>query len=420
MNNTSDTGNSGRKKLFYGFIVVAACFVVMIMVYGLNYSFGVFFKPLAADFGWSKATTSFAYSLMALFSGIVGIFAGRITDKYGGRAIAIISAIAMGGGFLLLSRLASLWEFYLYYTVLIGMGMGSAWPGLMVVPARWFKARRGLMTGIVASGVGIGTLIFPPIASGLIENNSWSYSYAVLGVVAVVSMGIVAWFIKRDPGKVGQRPFGDESVPLEEKGVPLFTGLTLKEGLRTARFYIACGIYMCFGYCLISILIHIAPHAQEMGISPTIAASIVSVIGGASVVSRVLVAGASDKFGVKATLVFSLTLLPVALVLLQVVNNLTVLYIFAALFGISYGGIMSLQSLVTARLFGLRAVGVLMGVITLLYTIGCAVGPTVTGYIFDVTGSYSLAFWIATGIALLACILAIIIKMPAGEKGIRQ
>lgn len=419
MDTNTTTDNSGGKKLFYGFIVVAACFVVMVMVYGLNYSFGVFFKPVAADFGWSKATTSGAYSMMAFLSGIMGIFAGRITDKYGGRMIGIICALAMGGGFLLLSRLASLWEFYLYYSVIIGIGVGSSWPGLMVVPAKWFKARRGLMTGIVASGVGVGTLITPPIASWLIENYSWNVSYASLGIAALVVIGIVAWFIKKDPAKVGQRIYGDDSIPVEG-GVTLLPGLSVPQALRTARFYIACAIYLCFGYCLISILIHIAPHAGEMGISPTIAATIVSVIGGASILSRVLVAGASDRFGVKATLIFSLALLPIALVLLQFVSTLPVLYIFAALFGFSYGGIMSLMSLVTARLFGLRAVGVLMGVVTLLYTIGGAIGPSATGYIYDITGSYSTAFWIATAVAVLACVLAIVIKLPAGEKGMEH
>ena len=416
MNNNPDAGaEAGKKELFYGFIVVAACFVVMIMVYGLNYSFGVFFKPVAADFGWNKAMTSGAYSLMAFLSGIMGIFAGRITDKYGGRMIGIICAVAMGGGFLLLSRLASLWEFYLYYSVLIGIGVGSSWPGLMVVPAKWFKARRGLMTGIVASGVGMGTLITPPIASSLIESHSWSFSYAVLGIAALVVIGIVAQFIKADPSKVGERLYGDTTVAAKGKAHVVLTGLSLGQGLRTVRFYIACAIYLCFGYCLISILIHIAPHAIEMGISPTAAAGIVSVIGGASIVSRILVAWASDKFGVKASLIFSLVLLPIALVLLQFVTSLPLLYLFAAIFGFSYGGIMALMSLVTARLFGIRSVGVLMGMVTFLYTIGGAIGPLVTGHIYDVSGTYSPAFWLTAGIAVLACVLAISIKMPSAE-----
>ncbi len=412
MTNNADTG---KKKLFYGFIVVAACFVVMIMVYGLNYSFGIFFKPVAADFGWNKATTSGAYSLMAFLSGIIGIFAGRITDKYGGRMIGIICAITVGGGFLLLSQLASLWEFYLYYSVVIGIGVGSSWPGLMVVPAKWFKARRGLMTGIVASGVGMGTLITPPIASSLIENHSWNFSYAVLGIAALVVVGIAAQFIKADPSKVGQRLYGDTSVQISGKMKPMLSGLTLKQSMRTVRFYVACAIYLCFGYCLISVLIHISPHAIEMGISPTAAASIVSVIGGASIISRILVAWASDRFGVKATLIFSLILLPIALVLLQFVTTLPLLYLFAAVFGFSYGGIMALMSLVTARLFGLRSVGVLMGMVTFLYTIGGAIGPLVTGYIYDISGSYSTAFWLTASIGLIACILAISIKVPASE-----
>jgi MFS family permease len=152
-----------------------------------------------------------------------------------------------------------------------------------------------------------------------------------------------------------------------------------------------------------------------MGISPTAAASIVSVIGGASIISRILVAWASDRFGVKATLIFSLILLPIALVLLQFVTTLPLLYLFAAVFGFSYGGIMALMSLVTARLFGLRSVGVLMGMVTFLYTIGGAIGPLVTGYIYDISGSYSTAFWLTASIGLIACILAISIKVPASE-----
>jgi MFS family permease len=129
----------------------------------------------------------------------------------------------------------------------------------MVVPAKWFKARRGLMTGIVASGVGMGTLITPPIASSLIENHSWNFSYAVLGIAALVVVGIAAQFIKADPSKVGQRLYGDTSVQISGKMKPMLTGLTLKQSMRTVRFYVACAIYLCFGYCLISVLIHISP-----------------------------------------------------------------------------------------------------------------------------------------------------------------
>ena len=147
---------SEKKGIFYGYAVMAACSITVLMVFGTNYCFGVFFKPMSAYFDWSKAVTSGAFSLNALVSGFLGLFAGHVSDRYGGRIIAVICAFSLGGGFILLSGTSFLWQFYLYYMLVIGIGMGFCWPGLMVMPARWFKARRGLMTGLVAAGGGIG------------------------------------------------------------------------------------------------------------------------------------------------------------------------------------------------------------------------------------------------------------------------
>jgi MFS family permease len=414
-NTNANTPIYNPSRFFYGYVIVSAGFIVMTMTFGINYSFGVFFKPIVAEFGWSRASASTAYSLMAIFSGFLGIFAGRLSDYFGPKIIGILAGLFLGAGYLLLSQTQNIWHFYLFHGLVLSAGIGGCWPGLLPAVAKWFVARRGLMTGIVASGIGFGTITHPPLAEWLISDYGWRAAYFIIGLLTLLLVVGVSQFLKRDPQQIGQLPYGIDAV-MGDKTEYDTGGHRYKEAVRTIEFWQLSTVYICYGYCLHATMVHIAPHVQDMGFSPAHAARILAIIGITSIFARIIIGGASDRFGVKPSLIVGLLILALSLLWLQIATTLPLLYLFAALFGIASGGVISLQALAAGELFGLRSLGIILGPIAFLYTIGGAVGAVISGYIFDLVGSYRPAFWITEGISILAFALTYLLQMPGKAK----
>jgi len=388
-------------KFFYGYIVVLVSTVVMTFTFGVNYSFGVFFTPLRAEFGWTKAVTSAAYSLLTFLAGFLGIFAGRLTDRFSAKVVSIVGGCSLGLGCILMSQIHAAWQFYLIYGLVLAAGIGGPWPSLTATVPKWFVQRRGLMTGIVASGTGIAAIIVPPLISRLIQVYGWRDSYILLGASSLVFIVIAAMFMRRDPHQMGQSLYGEDRVSQERKTQTLRMP-SYREMLHHRQFWKICVIYFCFGFTLHTIMVHIVPHAIESGILPETAAGLMAMIGASSIVSKVMIGTISERIGVKSSLAYSFILLLAALLWLQVAGSLWALRGFASAFGIAYGGIMTLQSVLSAELFGLSSLGLILGSVTFVYTLGSAIGPLLSGYLFDVTRSYSIAFILCAILAAVA------------------
>jgi MFS family permease len=409
-------GNAEKTgRFFYGYVIVSSSVIVMTMTFGINYSFGVFFKPILAEFGWSRASASTAYSLMAVMSGFLGIFAGRLSDYFGPKIIGILAGLFLAAGCLLLSQTQNIWHFYFFHGVVLAAGIGGCWPGLMPAVSKWFTARRGLMTGIVSSGVGFGTITHPPLTEWLIFNHGWRTAYFIIGLLTLLLVVGVSQFLKRDPAQVGQLPYGFEKAEGDKTGYEI-GGHSFKEATRTKQFWLLGTVYVCYGYCLHTTMVHIVPHVQDMGFSASHGAKILALIGVTSIFARIVIGSASDRYGVKPSLLAGLLVLALSFLLVQIATTLPRLYFYATLFGIAYGGVISLQTLAAGELFGLRSLGIVLGTIAFLYILGGAVGAIISGYIYDKIGSYGLAFWIAEGFSLLALVLTFLLRMPPKAK----
>ncbi|MDP2917177.1 MAG: MFS transporter [Dehalococcoidia bacterium] len=382
-----------RPLFFYGYVIVFVAIIVFMMTFGANYTFGVFFKPLSTEFGWTKAVTSSAYSILTISAGFLGIFAGRLTDRFSVRIVSIVMGCFLGIGYILMSQINAIWQMYLIYALIIAPGLGGVWPALTSIVPRWFALRRGLMMGVAASGVGIGTLVLPPVISRFIPVYGWRTSYIIMGAFALTVIVLASLFLKRDPHQTGQPLYGEDKLKPDRK--PPETGtLSLRQVVRSHLFWMVCLIYFLFGFSLHTIMVHIVPHAIETGIQPETAAELLGIIGATTVVSKLVVGSVSDRLGIKLSLVYNFILLTAGLLWLQAATDLWTLRGFAIAFGFSYGGIMTLQSLLAAELFGLSSLGLIVGCVSFIYTIGSATGPVLSGYIFDVTGSYKVAFLI--------------------------
>ncbi|MFC1907596.1 MFS transporter [Chloroflexota bacterium] len=406
----------GKPKFFYGYVVVGISFLISMTIYGAMYTFTVFLEPLLAEFGWSRAATSGAFSLFMVFHGLLYIATGRLTDRFGPRIVITICSIFLGLGYILMSLIDTIWQLYLVYGVIISIGVSGAFIPLASTIARWFILKRGVMTGILTAGVGVGTMLLPRLASWLIEGYGWRNSYVIIGGLLLVVILLAAQFLRRDPYQMGLLPDGrNESGAGTENNEA--TGYWLSAALRTRQFWLLCVVWAGFLYSIMATMVHIVIYATGLGFSPGNAANVMVIIGGFSVIGRLALGYLADRMGIRPSMMVCLIALSILLFWLVFTRDMWSVYLFAVVFGFAYGGLVTLASPLVAELFGLRSHGVLLGIITFVGTIGGAIGPVMSGYIFDIRESYQLAFLVSAIVAAMAAVLALLLRPTTGEQG---
>jgi MFS family permease len=398
-----------RSSLFYGYVIVAAAFLSMAVTSGAIFSFSVFFAPLQAEFGWTRAITSSAFSLNMLVQGMLGVAVGRLNDRFGPRLILTLSGIFLGVGFILVSRIDALWQLYLLYGFVIGIGVGGGPVPLMSTVARWFRARRGLMTGIVMAGFGLGAMTVPPFADWLIRTTSWRWSFVAVGILLLVAVPLAAQFLRRDPAVMGLQPHGGHES-IDGRRVPTTRSLPFSAAVRTRQLWLVVAAFGGFGFAVQTVMVHVVIHARGLGLSPSTAAATMTAIGALGIVGRVGIGSLADRYGAKRLLVAQYALLSLSLFLLATAGEPWGIFGCALVFGFAFGGIVPLNSHIVAELFGLRAHGALLGATGISIGIGGAMGPVFTGYCYDVLGSYTLPFVVCGVVAAASALLTSLVK----------
>ena len=393
---------STRSRPFYGYTIVAASFFMQAVCVGAMVSYGVFFTHLQAEFGWSRTFISGASSLVMLTMGAVGIAFGRVNDRLGPRLILFVSGLLLAGGYLLMSRMQTGWQLYLSYGLMVGIGMSSHDIVTLSTVARWFKRRRGMMTGLVKAGTGTGQFVIPLVASVLIASNGWRTAYAAIGLGILAVYLVAARLMKRSPEEMGLSPDGVHGEVDRASGA---IGVTFSQAVRMPQLWLCCLSYFCVIFGAITILVHIVPHATDLGMEGARAAAVVSTIGAVSVVGRVTMGTASDRIGSRRAFLICFALFISALLWLQVAAAGWMLFLFAVVYGFAHGGFYTVLSPTVAELFGLKSHGAIFGLVYFFGTLGGSFGPVVAGRIFDLQQSYDSAFWLLAGLAVLGLIL---------------
>jgi len=396
--------------------VVAAALCAMMAAYGTRSAFGVFFKPMLTEFGWTRALMSGSLSLSMIIQGPLAIIMGGLNDRLGPRIVLTLAGFLAGLGYLLMSQIGAAWQLYLFHGVIVGVGMSGILVPMLSTVARWFVARRNVMSGIVMAGIGVGTLISPPVANWLISVYEWRVSYIIMGSIVLIVTVLAAQFLKRDPTSMGQLPYGGDEAS-QQVFKARRDGFSLREAVYTRQLWVVFAMFVCLGFIQFSIMLHIVPHITDLGISPASAASILAAIGGMSVAGNVVLGGAGDRIGNRRVCIIGFVLMLVSLFSLVVVTEVWMFYLFAVVFGFGNGGCNTSESPLVAKLFGLNSHGSILGIVSLGFTIGAAIGPFLTGYIFDVTGSYQTAFLVCGAIGIVGLVLAALLAPLKAERG---
>jgi len=404
-----------KARYFYGYKIVAAGFIIQGVCIGAMFAYGVFFKELQAEFGWSRTIISGASSLAFLMMGAFGILAGRLNDRIGPRVLVVVSAGFLGLGYLLMSRMQFPWQLYVMYGVLAGIGFSVHDVITLSTVARWFVKRRGMMSGIVKVGTGFGQLLGPMMATFLLVTFGWRNSNIIIGSVILVALVAAAQVMRRDPRDMGLLPDGGSDMAGGQAAVAANQGFSLKEAARTKQFWIICIAEFTVLCCLLTIVVHIVPYARDLGLAPAYAAGVLSTIGGVSILGRIVMGAANDRIGGRAALIICLIVLFCSFVWLQLATEVWMLFLFAVVYGFAHGGFFTVVSPMVAELFGTGSHGLLFGIILFSGTLGGAVGPLMAGWTFDVTGSYRLVFLVLSVLTLIGFVLLLMLR-PIGAR----
>jgi MFS family permease len=381
---------------------------------GTYIAFGVFFNPLMEEFGWSRAAIAGASSTAFLSMGIFGVLVGRLNDSFGPRRLMSAAAVLLGLGCVLTGRLTTLWELYLYYGIIFGMGLSAIDVIALTTIARWFSHRRGFMTGIVKVGTGAGQFAIPLAASALILLYGWRWTIAIIGAVVAVILVLMAQLLRRDPEALGpkSKPRADMHSPAAPAAA---LSLPLERVFRTVQFWTICMLNFFLVSCLMVVLLHIVPHARDSGIPPVLAAGVLSTIGGVSMLGRFASGLVIDRKGSKAVMGICFVLLLGDLAWLQFADRLWMFYLFGAVYGLAHGGFFTAISPLVAEWFGIHSHGTLFGIVVCFGTLGGAAGPLLAGRLFDLSGSYQSTFWILIALAIVAWVLLLSLR-PVNER----
>ncbi|MEJ8847593.1 MFS transporter [Variovorax rhizosphaerae] len=402
--NATVAGRTGCPALFYGWIVVASAFATTFVGFGSAYTFSAFLSSLQAEFAASRGSVSLVFSLAGFLYFALGVLSGPLADRWGARPLLVAGMVLTGAGMALAGMARTLGEVYAAYAIGIGVGVGLAYVPALGTIQRWFVRRRGFASGLAVSGIGVGTLVMPPLASFLIDHWGWRTAYLGLGVgAAVVGVGM-ALLVADDPRDRGLLPDGDlapVTPPIGAAASPA-VGFGLMEAMKTPRFialYVAC---MLASFGLFVPFVHLVPYALDHGIAQASAVLLLGAIGVGSTAGRFLLGNVADRMGREPALILMYAGMAASLVVWLVSTGLPGLAVFALVFGVFYGGCVALLPALVADYFGGKNIGAIIGVLYTGVAVGTLVGPTAAGYIFDATHSYSLVIVASIGGNLVA------------------
>jgi MFS family permease len=408
---------SCRTRLFYGWYVLAASFVILFFNAGARFSFGVIFKPMIEELGWSRSEISAAFFLNTTVYAISLVAVGRLYDRYGPKWVLILSSILLAAGFAMTSVINAYWQFLIGYGLLAAVGLGgTSIPLIAALMSKWFERWRGLAISLALSGNSVGQFVLIPLFSDTVAEYGWRPPYLAIALIMLgVNVLLAAWVIKGDPHDLGQAPFGQR--PRQDtsnaKGRAVLKDgprdMGLREAMRTRSFWLFnIAMFICGSGDFLTAT-HLIPMVTDFGVSSSTAGSMLAWYGLLSLLGMLVAGPASDVLGNKIPIALTFALRVLLFLLIIQYQTPLAFYAFALAFGFTYLITAPLTPTLIGRLYGFSHVGILSGFITTIHHLGGGFWTYLGGWIFDETGSYHWIFVISAGTALVAVLCTLLI-----------
>jgi predicted MFS family arabinose efflux permease len=403
-------------RIHFAWIVLAALTLCMMASSGLRSVFGVYIKPMEAEFGWSRGALSGAAAISLLLLGATGPLVGRLADRWAPRSLILTSLAVLAAGALGSSLVRALWHVYVTAGLLMALGAGGvAMTTAAALIARWFESRQGLAVGIAAGGMSAGQLVVIPLATALTVWFGWRASFFWLGIsVLALVLPIALALIRNTPEERGLRPYGAAGAVRAAAGArPADTEarVSLTEAARRPQFWLLVATFFVCGFTTSGfVLTHFMPHALEHNFTEFQASSALGVMGAMNVLGTMGSGWLCDRFGRRGPLVTYYFVRGLSLFFLLWVWDVPSLHVWAALFGLNFISTVPPTTTLTARIFGRRSVGELTGWIFFSHQVGGAIGAALTGWMFEWTGSYASAITLGGVLAVVAAGLTLLIR----------
>ncbi len=419
---------NGQNKFFYGWVIVAIATLALLIGNGLSIGgIPVFYKFVQTDLVKSGAVAQdkiqsvygLAPALTFLFAGIFAPVGGFLINRLKARTMMLIGCVILGVGLIIYSQATSAPMVYVSHSL---MGMSLGFVGVLVntvLISNWFLKKRGSALGIVLTGTSFGGVTIPLISTPLIQNFGWRTAMILVSLIIwVILLPAIIFFVKNRPSDIGELPDGENTKPsLENDAKPkenLYeSGMTLWEALRTPIFWVfsLCAALIFYAIFVVSQQLNLYLQGDRIGFTPEQASFVQSMLFAFSIGGKFLFGWLSDRFPPNRVMLLSASTMFLATLTFLFFNSSTV-YFFAIFFGLNYGGTFVLLQLLVAEYFGLKEYGKILGVITIIETIGGAAGTIITGRIADANGGdFTQAFYGIIIVSAIALALVVLLNL---------
>src|SRR5258705_3754388 len=370
----------------YGWVVVGVGALMTCVAFGSMLSLAVFLQPISQDRGWSRSGVSAAATIDFLAMGLAAFFWGALSDRFGTRIVVLSGALLLGTGLVAASQATTLWQFQLAFGVLIGIAAGSFYAPMVAVASAWIEQHRSLAVALVAAGMVVSPLTVAPFASWLVTAYDWR--------TAVLVIGIGGWALLT-PAPFLVRPAAEHATPAAANGTGTpevqWTGA---QALRTPQFITLALAHFACCAAHSGPIFHMVSYAMICGIAPLTAVTVYSLAGFSGLGGRLLLGVLADRFGAKHVLVGGLFVQAMSVATYLAVGHLGEFYALSVVFGLAYGGVMQLYSVLVSEYFGVPIYGSMFGAVSAFSSLGIALGPLAGGWVFDTFHAYN---WLYVG-----------------------
>jgi MFS family permease len=408
-----------RLPFFYGWVVVAVAFVTMGVGVNIRTAFSLLFPPILAEFGWDRGQTAAAFSVGFIAATVYSPMIGMLMDRFGPRVVIPCGAVLMSLGMVLATFISHPWHLYLTMGVLVGGGtIFLSYMGHSLFLPYWFVRKRGLALGIAFSGVGFGSIVLFPWLQRFIVQFGWREScWVMAGLLLVMVLPPNLLLQRRHPEDLGLAPDGDETTGQAQQARAhadnvadhawASTEWTLALAIKTPRFWWLFFSYASYLYAWYAVQVHQTKYLSEIGFSPEIAAYALGMVGLTGSAGQIALGHLSDRIGrewVWSISALGYVLCYALLLVMQLHPTPFLLYAMVTMQGFLGYGCASVSSAIQLELFQGKQYGAIAGMLSVAASLGAGIGPWVTGVLYDRTGNYALAFWLAMGLSLFSIV----------------